>query len=100
MAADESENSLLNNTSGAFTHLALNHLYLLKHIDHKHTHLKEIIQKLKMCWEYTYPQSIQEVVEFVSSSNQIYRNVALYHLLTNGSSSVNGCRQNESPNNW
>ncbi len=26
------------------------------------------------------------------------RNVALYHLLTNGSSAVNGCRQNESPN--
>ncbi len=33
-----------------------------------------------------------------SSSEQIWRNWALYHLLTNGSSAVNGCRQNESPN--
>ncbi len=32
--------------------------------------------------------------------HQIWRNVALNHLLTNGSSAVNGCRQNESPNSW
>ncbi len=38
--------------------------------------------------------------EFVSSSEQIWRNFALHHLLTNGSSAVNGCRQNESPNSW
>ncbi len=31
--------------------------------------------------------------EFVSSSEQI---LALHNLLTNGSSAVNGCRQNES----
>ncbi len=46
------------------------------------------------------PQAIQDVDEFVSSSEQIWRNVALHHLLTNESSAVNGCRQNESPNNW
>ncbi len=34
----------------------------------------------------------------VSSSEKIWRNVALHHLLSNGSSAVNGCRQNESPN--
>ncbi len=39
-----------------------------------------------------------DVDEFVSSSKQIWRNVALHHLLTNGSSAVNGCRQNERPN--
>ncbi len=32
--------------------------------------------------------------------NQIWRNVSLHHLLTNGSSEVNGCRQIESPNSW
>ncbi len=34
--------------------------------------------------------------EFVSSSEQIWRTVALHHLLTNVSYAVNGCRQNES----
>ncbi len=43
---------------------------------------------------------IQDVDEFVSSSEQIWRNVALHHLLTSWSSVVNGCRQNESPNNY
>ncbi len=33
---------------------------------------------------------------FVCSEEHILINFALYHLLTNGSSSVNGCRQNES----
>ncbi len=37
-----------------------------------------------------------DVKEFATSSEQIWRNVALRHLLTNGSSAVNGCRQNES----
>ncbi len=27
-------------------------------------------------------------------------NVAFHHLLSNGCSAVNGCRQNESPNSW
>ncbi len=35
---------------------------------------------------------------FVSLLQQILRNLALHHLLTNGSSAVNGYRQNESPN--
>ncbi len=42
--------------------------------------------------------NIKYVDEFVSSSEQIWRNVALHHLLTSESSAVNGCRQNESPN--
>ncbi len=41
---------------------------------------------------------IQDVDDLVSSSEQILRNFALDHLLNNGSSAVNGCRQNESPN--
>ncbi len=49
---------------------------------------------------YLYAQAIQDVDEFVFSSDQIWRNVALCHFLTNGSSVVNGCRQNESPNIW
>ncbi len=55
---------------------------------------------MKICCIFTRPQAIQDVDEFVSSSEQIWRNVALHHLLTNGSSAVNGCRQNESPNSW
>ncbi len=45
-----------------------------------------------------YPQIIQDIDEFVSSQEQIWRNVALHYLLTKGSSAVNGCRQNESSN--
>ncbi len=56
--------------------------------------------KMKICWNFTHPPVIQDIDEFVSSSEQIWRNVAFYHLLTNGSSAVNGCRQNESPNSW
>ncbi len=44
--------------------------------------------------------TIQDVDEFVSSSEQICRNVALHHFLTSGCSAVNGCRQNESPKSW
>ncbi len=43
----------------------------------------------------TPPQAIKDVDEFISSSEQIWRNLELHHLLTNGSSAVNGCRQNE-----
>jgi len=35
--------------------------------------------------------------KFVSSSEQIWINVVLYHLLTSGSSLANGCHQYESP---
>ncbi len=41
--------------------------------------------------------AFQDVDAFVCSSEEIWRNVAFHHLLTNGSSAVNGCRQNESP---
>ncbi len=56
--------------------------------------------KMKICWNFTYPQAVQDVDEFVSSTEQIWRSVASHHLLTNGSSAVNGCRQNERPNSW
>ncbi len=49
---------------------------------------------MNICWKLTRP-----VDEFVSSSIFL-RNVALHHLLSNGSSAVNGCHQNESPNSW
>ncbi len=52
------------------------------------------------CCKLTHPQAIQAVYEFVSSSEQIWRNVALHHLLIDESSEVNGCRQNETPNSW
>ncbi len=53
--------------------------------------------KINICWKNIHSQAIQD--EFVSSLEQIWRNVALDHSL-NGSSAVNGCRQNESPNSW
>ncbi len=51
-----------------------------------------------ICSKCTHPQVIQDVGEFVFTSEQIWRNVALYHLFTNGSFAVSGCRQNESSN--
>ncbi len=51
---------------------------------------------MKICLKLTQPQAIQDVDELVSSSEQIWRNVELLHLLSNESSAVNGCRQNES----
>ncbi len=41
----------------------------------------------------THLQAIQDVNKFVSSSEEIWGNSVLHHLLTNGSSAVNGCRQ-------
>ncbi len=54
--------------------------------------------KMKICWRWSHPHAIQDVDKFVSSSEKIWRNLVSLHLLTNGSSAVNGCRQNESPN--
>ncbi len=34
----------------------------------------------KVCWTFTHPQAIQNVEDFVSSSEQIWRNVALQSL--------------------
>ncbi len=63
--------------------------------------IKEIVYpKIKLFWKCTHSQAFQDVDEFASSSEQIWRNVALHHLLSNRSSAVNGCRQNESPNSW
>ncbi len=36
-----------------------------------------------------HPRAIQDVDEFVFSSEQIWRNLAFHHLLNNGSSAVN-----------
>ncbi len=42
----------------------------------------------------THRLAIQDADEFVSLSEQIWRNSALQHMLTSGSSAVGGCRQN------
>ncbi len=61
--------------------------------------IKEIVHPKKcICLKFCRPRAIQDVDKFVSSSEQIWRNVALCHLLTYGSSTVNGCRQNLSSN--
>ncbi len=63
--------------------------------------LKErFTQKWQTSWKCTHSQALPDVDEFVSSLKHIRKNAALHHLLTNGSSAVNGCRQNESPNSW
>ncbi len=54
--------------------------------------------KMKIFWKVAHSQAIQGVDGFVTSSEEIWINFALHHLLTNGSSVVNGCHQNESPN--
>ncbi len=46
-----------------------------------------VLPKMKICWPKVY-------LDFVSSSEQIWRNFALHYLITNGSSAVNGCHQN------
>ncbi len=55
---------------------------------------------MNICLKEQNPQVIKGVDEFVSLWEQILSNLALHHLLTNGSSAVNGCRQKESPNSW
>ncbi len=46
---------------------------------------------MKICWKFTHSQTIQDVDEFVSSSKQIWRNLALHHLLTNGLFLIQTC---------
>ncbi len=53
---------------------------------------------MNISWKCTQIQAMQDVDEIVSSLEQISINVVLHDLLTNGT--VNGCRQNESPNSW
>ncbi len=50
--------------------------------------------------DWLHIQAMQGVEEFVSSAEQIWKNLALHHLFTNWSSAVNWCRQNESPDSW
>ncbi len=40
---------------------------------------------MKICRKCSHPLAIQDVDEFVSSPEQIRRNLALHHLLTNQS---------------
>ncbi len=54
---------------------------------------KKFTQKKNICWKYTHGQAIQDVDEFVSSSD--LETCSITSLVT-----VNGCRQNESPNSW
>ncbi len=56
---------------------------------------------LTIKWEFDAKHFLKEnenLLKIVTRriSKQIWRNVALYHLLNNGCSVVNGCRQNES----
>ncbi len=44
--------------------------------------------KRKICWKCTLPQDIQDLDEFVPSSEQIWKKCALHHLINNGSSAV------------
>ncbi len=44
-------------------------------------------------WKSTY----QRFISLKKMSNLVFMYLALHHLLTNGSSAVNGCRQNECP---
>ncbi len=46
----------------------------------------------------SHPQDTLDIDEFVTSWEEFWRNVESHHLLTNGSSAVNECHQNESPN--
>ncbi len=61
------------------------------------TRLEEIVHpKINIGWQFTHPHVILDVEVlfiFIFSSEQIWRFLALHHLLTNGSSAVNGCRQ-------
>ncbi len=51
-----------------------------------------------ICQKRTPLQAIKDVDTFVSSLEQIWAYLAFHHLLINGSSAVNRCRQNESAN--
>uniref|UniRef100_A0A671MR80 Voltage-dependent L-type calcium channel subunit beta-4-like n=1 Tax=Sinocyclocheilus anshuiensis TaxID=1608454 RepID=A0A671MR80_9TELE len=45
---------------------------------------------MKICRTFAHPQAIKDVDEFISSTEWIWRNLALHHLLSNESSAVNG----------
>ncbi len=58
---------------------------------------KGFTEKLKFAENFAQP--IKDVDEFISSLEELWRNL-LHHFLTIGSSAENGCRQNETPNSW
>ncbi len=53
--------------------------------------------KRKIFCKSSHPQAIQDVDEFISSWEQNCRNAVFHHLLTSGSSAVDGRLKNESP---
>ncbi len=69
---------------------------LLDHLIKSETRHPNIIFIPK--WKFTPSDHLR--CELVSSWKPIWWNEALHHLLTSGSSAVNGCRQNESPHIW
>ncbi len=69
-------------------------------VEDKYNYMIIVQPKKKFCLKCSHPQVIQDVDEFVSSLEQVWINLALHHLFTNGCSAVNGCRQNENPNSW
>ncbi len=58
--------------------------------------LEIVHSKMKICLTITHPETIQDVAEFIFSIATDLEN----NLLTNGSSAMNGCSQNESSNSW
>ncbi len=66
-------------------------------LDERHL-LKGIVQpKMQFYCKCVPSRAILDVDELFVHGH-IWRNEVLHHLLSNGCSAVNGCRQNESPN--
>ncbi len=55
-----------------------------------------ILEEYDACFFFKNEDTISQF----KKCKTLTKNLALYHLLTNGSSAVNGCRQNESLNSW
>ncbi len=58
---------------------------------------EQFTPKFKSCCKFTHLQDIQDV-DFEMEQN--FEMFCITLMLTNGSSAVNGCRQNEITNNW
>ncbi len=99
-------------TSSLFFHTRSDHLYLSLQSSLSDLCLRKgadqimtdffkglVLLEINICLKCPHRQAIHDVNEFVSSSEQIWRNLALHCMLTNGCP-VNGCHQNESPNSW
>ncbi len=61
--------------------------------------VSKLLQKFEFGVKYFLKSVLDTLLTFslFATLEQIWRNLALHHLLTNGSSAVNGCRQNKSP---